>query len=184
MARTMKWRNQIYEIAARVRNSRTETWTRTDLERVFDLKRASVQTLMKAIGGVEDLGGKHVVSRDSLLSYLDALIKADDAGQEHRTRVAEAQPVPRPRTLERAVPEDLRSIMVRDLPPEITIEPGRIEIRGANAEAILESLVVLGMALQNDLDTAARILASPRPQPDPMDDELRRMFAGLREKKP
>lgn len=180
MARPLKWRAHIYQIAASVRNAKTETWDRKDIQHVFNVGRVSSQTLMKAIGDIDDIGGKHVVSRTSLLAYLSSLIEADDLGQVHRTRVVEAEPVPRPRYL-KAIPEDMRSIMVRDLPPEITLEPGRIEIRGSDAVSLMERLCLLAQAMENDLDSATFKLNPPPPNHEQLDDDLRQMFAELRE---
>ena len=42
--------------------------------------------------------------------------------------------------------------MLPDLPPNITLEPGRLEIRADNAQAMLESLVALAMVMTNDLE--------------------------------
>ncbi|RZU29810.1 hypothetical protein [Edaphobacter modestus] len=182
MGRQIKWRHEIHTIASSVRNSQTETWTRRDIERVFCVSRGSAQTIMRAVGEIQDLGGKHVVSRASLLSYLDVLITADDLGLEHRARLNTSLPVPRVRLLKMQVPDDLRTVMVRDLPPEITLEPGRIEICGANSVVLMERLLALALALQNDLDTAAQILDPPRHTPELIDNELSKMFRELAER--
>ena len=42
--------------------------------------------------------------------------------------------------------------MMPDPPHNITIEPGRIEVKAATAEAMLEVLVTLAMIMQNDLE--------------------------------
>jgi hypothetical protein len=93
----------------------------------------------------------------------------------------EAEPVPRPKLL-KAVPEDMRSIMVRDLPPEIILETGRIEIRGADAVSLMERLCLLAQAIQNDLDSAALKLNPASPIQDHVDESLRQMMVELREK--
>lgn len=182
MARLIKWRHDVHSILARVRNSKTETWTRYDLEIAFCVKRASAQSLMKAIGNVDNLGGKHVVSRDSIISYLEAMIQADDLSLEHRARLDMAEPVARPRGIPVSVPDDLRHIMIRDLPQEVAIEPGHIHVRGADPIAVIENLLRLAHALQNDLDTAMQHLTPSRPHPDPIDDDLRQLFANLEAK--
>lgn len=71
--------------------------------------------------------------------------------------------------------------MVRDLPPEITLEPGRIEIRGADAVSLMERLCLLAQAMQNDLDSATLKLNPPPPAQEHLDDGLRQMFVELRE---
>ena len=58
-----------------------------------------------------------------------------------RSRLDGAEPVPRPRTLRVALPADLRHAMLPDLPANITLEPGRLEVRAGTAVDMLESLV-------------------------------------------
>jgi hypothetical protein len=137
---------------------------------------------MRAIGDVYDIGGKHFVSRASLLTYIEAVIKADDPALAHRARLDVSHAKPRPRPIGQEIPKELRSVMVRDLPTDITLEPGRLEIRGPNAERIVEMLVLLAQALQNDLHTATQLLDPPRIQLEHVDLELRAMFAELRAK--
>ena len=48
-------------IRERAAHSRTETWSRKDIERLFGISRASAQNLMKAIGEVQAVGGTHFV---------------------------------------------------------------------------------------------------------------------------
>lgn len=183
MARPIKWRDRVYELRERVKNSRIETWTRPDLQNLFDVSRASAQSLMKAIGDVQQLGPIHVVSRSSLLSYLESLIAADDLTKMHRDRLVQSAPVPRPRRIEVQLPDDLRTVMVRDLPHDsFTLQPGRLEIRGCSAIQIVERLVLLAQALQNDLDSAASLLDPPRPARPQDDADLKALFVSLREK--
>jgi hypothetical protein len=180
MARTLSWRDRLPEIRSRVQNSVIESWTRRDFESVFEVKRAAAQLLMKAVGGIANLGGTYVIDRPSLLAFLENLEKADDLEAARREKLLLAETVPRPRHLKQTLPEDLRSVMVRDLPAEITLEPGRLEITGANAEKIIEMLCLLAQAFENDLETVAQLLDPPRSQPVPVDDELRTLFADLR----
>lgn len=182
MARTLSWLDRIYSIRERVRASSLETWTRSDLEDIFEIKRVSAQNLMKAIGEVTNFGGKYFVSRTSLLSYLDELHAADDVEGLHRERAALAEPVARPRRLKMAIQEDQRSIMVADLPDTIQLEPGRVEIRGKDAEEVLQGLLLLAQALQNDLDTAQMTLSPPQPRPEVGDDEMRTLFRDLQDR--
>jgi hypothetical protein len=70
------------------------TWGRVDIEELFGVGRATAQTLMKAIGEVQPVGGAHFVERSSLLSFLDAMIAAPDFDQAFRDRVREADAPP------------------------------------------------------------------------------------------
>jgi hypothetical protein len=180
MARTLSWRHRLPEITHRVQNSAIETWTRTDLESVFEIKRASAQLLMKAVGEIHNLGGKHVIDRLSLLEFLKALAEADNPESGRRERLLRAEAVPHSRSIKVSLPEELRTVMVRHLPPEISLEEGRLGITGRNAREILDRLVLLSRALQNDLDTALQLLDPPPVVPQVDDQELRALFTDLR----
>lgn len=152
MARPVKWARDLHLLRERAARSRVETWSRQDVERLFGVGRATAQTLMKAIGEVQSVAGAHFVDRPSLLSFLDGMIKAPSVDGAMRARLAEAEPVPRPKALRVSLPPDLRNAMLPDLPPNITLEPGRLEIRAGSAEALLESLVTLAIVMTNDLE--------------------------------
>jgi hypothetical protein len=168
------------EIRKRVENSVIETWTRKDIEAVFEIKRTVAQLLMKAIGEIQNIGGVHLIDRNSLLAFLDQIDHSENPEIAHREKILLAEPVPRPRHIKNTLPQGLRSIMLRDLPPEITIDHGRLEIVGDNAEEVLSRLLLLAQAIQNDMDTVTEKL-DPAPLPRVVnDDELRDLFADLR----
>jgi hypothetical protein len=181
MARTVRWRDQIPSLQDLIRKSVVETYTREDLERVFGVKRVAAQQLIKAIGEVTNLGGKYVVSRASVLNFLESVAQAGNVESAVRTRIQEAEPVPRPRFLKNTLPQDMRSVMLRDLPEGISIAQGRIEIKGANAIEVIERLLALAMGLQNDYESFAQVLDPPPVPPQIEVDDLREMFARMRE---
>lgn len=153
-----------------------------DLERVFGVKRAAAQQLMRAIGEVTNVGGKYVVSRSSVLNFLESARQAESVESAVRTRIQEADPVPRPRFMKNPLPEDMRSVMFRDLPDSVSITQGRIEILGDNVTEVTEMLLLLAMAMQNDYESIAQVLDPPPTPPSVEVDELREMFARLRQK--
>jgi hypothetical protein len=71
--------------------------------------------------------------------------------------------------------------MARHLPPAIAFHPGSLVITGASSTEILEHLCLLAQALQNDLATIQTMLDPPPKTPSVEQDELRAMFARLRE---
>ncbi|MBW4038797.1 MAG: hypothetical protein HIU91_07955 [Acidobacteria bacterium] len=180
MARKIKWRHDLHSMTERVRRSKTECWTRSDIEDLFNVKRASAQTIMRAIGSIDVLGTLHTVSRTSLLSYLEGMILADNLELSHRERVHNFNPAPRRKAITVSVPPEMRSVMVRDLPPEVHLGPGRVEVSGDTVVQIVERLVLLGLALQNDLGTAADIMMPPSPSSSGFNDELKALFQDLR----
>ena len=180
MARPVKWSRDLHAIRERAVHSRTETWSRVDVERLFNVGRATAQTLMKAIGEIQTVGAAHFIDRPSLLGFLNAMIDAPSVDEALRTRILKADPPPKPKTMRISLPGDLRNAMMPDLPPNIILGPGRLEIMAETAEAMLESLMVLALIMQNDLD---RFAAALQPPPDlrPVEDEdMRRLFERLR----
>ena len=161
MARPVKWARDLHLLRERAARSRTETWSRQDIEHLFAVGRATAQTLMKAIGEVATVGAAHFVERPALLGFLDAMIDAPAVEEAMRARLAEAEPVPRPKPLRVSLPADLRHAMLPDLPANITLEPGRLEIRAETTEGMLESLVALAMVMTNDLERFRQVVEPP-----------------------
>jgi hypothetical protein len=180
MARPVKWSRDLHSIRERAAHARTETWGRLDIEQLFGVGRATAQTLMKAIGEVQPVGGAHFVERSSLLSFLDAMIDAPDFDLALRSRVREADAPPSPKPLRVALPSDLRSIMLRDLPENISLSPGRLEITADSAVVMLESLALLAQAMQNDLAQVQAIWEPAAEPPEVEDDDLRAFLSELR----
>lgn len=162
MARPVKWARDLHLLRERASRSRIETWSRQDIEHLFGIGRATAQTLMKAIGEVQSVAGAHFVERSSLLAFLDAMIAAPSVDDAMRGRLAKAEPVPRPKALRVSLPADLRRAMLADLPPNIRLEPGRLEIRAETAEGMLESLLALAMVMNNDLERFEAAVRVPR----------------------
>ena len=184
MPRPLKWVRDLHLLRERAARSRTETWSRRDVEAFFGVGRATAQSLMKTIGEVQAVGGAHFVERPALLAFLDAMIQAPSVDQAWQERQAAAEPVPRPRTLKVSLPDDLRRAMLPDLPPNVLLEPGRLEIRAETAEAMLEGLIALAMVMQNDLDRF-RDAIEPPPAPPAVDDQdFQELFGRLRERRP
>jgi len=176
MPKPISWSNRLHEIRDSVRRSKVQTWSRRNLEDLFQVKRASAQSLMKAIGGIQNIGGTHLVDRVALQQFLEHAIETEDLSFTVQQSKLNSGPVPKSRRLGFALPVEMRSIMVDDLPKAIRLEPGRLTIEGADAEAIIESLYVLAQAMQNDLYTVQMML-DPVPQPPAVEeDELHRLF--------
>lgn len=180
MARPVKWSRDLHPIRERAIHSRTETWSRQDIERLFDIGRASAQSLMRAIGDVQSIGGTHFVDRGSLLSFLDEMIAAESVEAGMQARLLEADAPPKPKPLRVALPTDLRNVMLRDLPENIRLCAGRLEITADTAIAMLESLTLLAQAMQNDLERVQLLLEPPLAKPKIDDVNLRALLDELR----
>jgi hypothetical protein len=179
MPKPVSWSYRAHEVRERVRHSKTQTWTRRDIEDLFEVKRASAQTLMKAIGGIQNVGGTHLVDREVLLEFLDQTIAADDVSGAVRSRREEAAPPPQPKRMKFSLPGELKSVMAANLPENIELVPGRLSISGRGSEEIIEALYLLAQALQNDLGTIQGLLDPLPERPQVADNELRKLFADL-----
>lgn len=182
MARPIKWARDIYPIRERAKGARTETWSRTEVERLFGVGRATAQSLMRAIGEIQPVGGAHFVERPALLAFLDAMIAAPSVEEGLRERMLEAEPAPRSKTLRVSIPADLRSAMLPDLPPNIILSPGRLEVSAPTAMRMLESLVALAMVMQNDLERFQEVIEPQRQPSQPSSEELHEGLRGRRTK--
>ncbi len=179
MARPVKWSREIPAIRERAARSRTETWSRREIEFLFGVGRVSAQSLMRAIGERQPVAGAHFVDRAALLAFLDRMAEAPAVEEELRARLNEAEPAPRPKPLRIALPVNLRSAMLPDLPANIRLSPGRLEITAATACDLLESLAALASVMQND-DRWQDLIEPPARPPATSDDEICAFLADLR----
>ena len=179
MPRPVLWSRDLHTLRERTTHSRIETWSRGDLEHLFGVSRASAKTLLKAIGNIQTVNKAHFVDRASLLAFLDDMIAADSVEAALQEKLAAAEPAPKPKALRVSLPEDLRRAMLPDLPANVSLSPGRIEITADTAIGMVESLFTLAMIMQNDLDRWQKAIEPP-PQPAEVDEELREFLAHLR----
>lgn len=180
MPRPVPWSRDLHPLREKVAHSRTETWSRQDIERLFGIRRVSAQNLMKAVGNVQTVGAAHFVDRSSLLTFLDEMIAADSVEAALQRRLAAAEPPPRPKALQVSLPDDLRRAMLPDLPANVTLSPGRIEITADTAIGMVESLFALAMIMQNDLDRWQQAIEPP-PAPATVDEDLKNFLVHLRQ---
>lgn len=180
MPKPISWSYRMHEIRDHVARSKIQSWSRRDLENLFEVKRASAQSLMKAIGGIQNIGGTHLIDRDELLEFLERSIASDDLSATVQKSRLESGPAPRPKRITFSLPPELRTVMAPDLPASIRLEPGRLTIEGSDSVAVIESLYLLAQVMQNDMDTVQQML-DPLPQAPPVeDDDLRSLFRDLR----
>ena len=178
MPRPLKWSRDLHAIRDRADRSRTETWSRRDIQDLFSIGASSGQSLMRVIGEIQVVGGTYFIDRSSLLGFLDSMVAADSIEEAMRERLENAARVPRPRSLRVVLPAEFRRAMMPDLPANITVEPRRLEVRADSAVAMLESLVMLATVMQNDLDRFQQAIEPP--MTIDADKELRSMFDRLR----
>src|ERR1700739_1800515 len=112
MPRPVKWSRDLHAIQERALRSKTETWSRLDIEDLFNVGRVSAQTLMKAIGEIQSVGGAHFVERSALLTFLGKMVEAQSVNSALRDSLIDAPPLPRPKRMRVPIPEDLRNAMI------------------------------------------------------------------------
>ena len=181
MPRPVKRALDLHLLRERATRTRTETWSRQDLEHLFSVGRATAQTLMKAIGNIQPIGATHFIDRPSLLEFFDAMIAAPSVEEGLRDRLAEAEPAPARKRMKVSLPQDLRHAMLPDLPSNIALSAGLLEIRSQTAVGMLESLIALATIMQNDLDRFQALIEPTRTSPVE-DADLRRWIERMRER--
>lgn len=173
MPRPVKWARDLHAIRDRAMKSRVETWSRVDIEYLFNVGRATAQTLARAIGEVQTVAGAHFVDRASLIAFLDEMIEAPSVEKALRMRLIDSPSPPRRRSLKVPIPADLRNAMVTDLPDHIQVIPGELTIRVSDLENLLESLAIFAKILENDFAGVQKLIEVP---PPPVNDESVREF--------
>lgn len=179
MPRPVKWSRDLHPIRDRANRSKTETWSRKDIEHLFGIGTSSAQSLLKAIVEVQAVGGTHFVDRDSLHAFLDEMVQAESVEEALRLRLERSLPVLRPAPLRTSLPSELRRVTLDDLPDNVEVREGEVRITGANAEQVVEGLLLLAQVLQNDLESV-RLRLDPEPFPAAVDEGLRAMLASMR----
>jgi hypothetical protein len=182
MPKPVSWSNRIYDIRQRVRNAKLQTWSRRDIEDLFEVRRATAITLMKSIGNLQIIGGTHFVDRANLLEFVEQAEQAEDLTGSVRSRRLEAGPAPKPSKLNYSLPTELKTVMALDLPKNIRLEEGRLTITGADSAEVIAGLYALAQALQNDLGSIQAQLDPVPKRREVGNDELRSFFAQLERK--
>lgn len=179
MPKPISWADRAHSIRERASNSKAQTYTRQDVESLFEVKRVAAQKLMKLIGGIHAIGPIHVIEGSELLNFLNVVIAAPSVAEGVQTCLLNQEPAPRVRPLRRTLPAELRSLMCRDLPSNIELRPGELRVVGPTAEAIFEGMLMIAQAVTNDLETAVSLLEPPVVISRAETDDLRQLFARL-----
>jgi hypothetical protein len=151
VAKTVPWEHRAPELRNRVRDSATETWTRKDIMDLFEVRSTAAKKILRAVGQVHRLGTSYFVERQDLLALLEKTTKRQSVTAEFRRNLLAFQP-PRRRPIPFTLDDQHRVTRAEDLPANIQLETGRLEIRGADRDDILRSLKLLISALENDYE--------------------------------
>jgi len=154
VAKTVPWEHRAQELRNRVNDSATETWTRKDVMDLFEVRSTAAKKILRAVGKVHRIGTSYFVERQDLLALLEKTTKRQSVTAEFRRNLLAFQP-PRRRPIPFALDDQHRVTRAEDLPANIQLEQGRLEIRGADRDDILRSLKLLISALENDFEGVA-----------------------------
>ncbi len=162
VAKTVPWEHRAHQLRDRVRDSATETWTRKDIMDLFEVRSTAAKKIIRAVGNVHKIGTSYFVERQDLLALLEKTTKRQSVTAEFRRNLLAFQP-PRRRPIPFTLDDQHRVTRAEDLPANIQLEQGRLEIRGADRDDILRGLKLLISALENDFEAVTSYW-------DPVDD--------------
>lgn len=167
MARPKPWFPQIAKIINVLEASEDSSFTRADIEEVFQIRRSAAVALMKVAGNAAHAActAKATVSRENLLSYLRYSPEAQDAMQELTRRANLAHKL-------KAAGEDakLKAVVLpvtsadewctlQDL-PNVSIEPGMLRVAFSDPKELMADLWRLCKAAGGDWGAFERACGS------------------------
>lgn len=178
MPKAFSWKNRLPEIREEIAHSNKECWERGDIGTTFKLESTAAKKLMRTIGDVQRIGP--FVLREKILRFLDKTDEAVDLYSTVRSLQAEARPVPVRKPLRINLDDDSSVVTADQLPANVILEPGRLEITGASAQEIYRGLAMLARAVEFDpMGVDGRLDPLPVP-PEVEDDDLKALFTDLR----
>lgn len=85
MDRPVKWSRELHSNFGARRTRSYRNLGPRGLDELFGVSRATPQTLMKANGEVQPVGGTHFSERSARPRFLDAMVDAPDLGRAFRS---------------------------------------------------------------------------------------------------
>lgn len=187
MPRPLSWLPRLAEIRRSVTGSVRAYYDRPAIETLFQVQPRAAGKLMALLPRSQALGRSHLVEREQLGKFLDAMAAADD------TAGALAQWKTRDRKVSRRRPRiQFRRALLTDgtlaaLPDNVVLERGRLEIRFATLQQMVESLAMIAGSLANDEELFCAAYEPMRERTEAQlkaeaeREDMRRMFEELRE---
>jgi hypothetical protein len=175
MAATPSWMLQIPDIIADLNHLSAPVVDRAMFEKLFGVKRRRAIDLMQRFGGFRS-GNTVLVERLALIAGLEHLLHGPDYDREYARKqrlVEELDVLERNRAAARIklrVSADVRDRTAYDLPPGISLEPGRLVVEFSAAEELFGKLFELAQAAANDFDGVCNAVTLSAP---PKTDALR-----------
>lgn len=159
------WLPRIHEILGVLRNSKIKEFDRTAIEHLFELQRRAALTLIEQAGATKS-GGRHIVTRKNLISWVESIESTEGQELERRKRLARqlqddvslykaARREAGLKNVSFTLPKEFISTTFASLPDGIEISAGRIcvSFQPGDPESACQLLYLLGIALTNDFDS-------------------------------
>jgi hypothetical protein len=164
VARSVSWLPRLHEIRRSVENSVRSHYDRRDLELLFKLQPRAAGKLLDLLH-TTTIGSAHLVERNALRKFLDAVNEAEDVAALCLRQRLEKENVSRrkPRSLVR---RDLDPVGLAALPSWIMITRGRLSIEFETTEQLAEGLLMLARIFESDGDQFAALYEPQRIKSD------------------
>lgn len=176
--RPASWLPRLYDITRSVTNSVRSHYQRRDLELLFELQPRAAQKLLKMLPTTE-VGTGHLVSRETLLSFLARVRDAEDTTVLFEQLRQDRHNSSR-KKIRSLVQTDFAPASFASLPQRVTLSPGRLEVTFQTVDELAESLMKIAQLLAEEGDLFATSYEPKKPPKfDDEADEVQRMFAEL-----
>ncbi len=166
MARPISWLPRLDAIARSVAGSARSHYTSRDLERILEVQPRSAQMLLNLLPTVR-IGKNLLVERDALAALFERLRQSEDPAATLAALRAQPRPPATRRSLRDLLPRDIAA-GTTELPANVELERGSLQIRFANLEELANALYRLAILLEGDLDGFAERY-EPETTVDPAD---------------
>ena len=180
MPRPISWLPRLHEIRRSVGKSVRSHYSRTDLESLFGLQPRAAQKLLEMLPTIT-IGTSRLVERDALSEFLERVHGSEDASTAVQQQRAEVARAPR-KKLRALVRTDSVATTLNNIPANLVLEPGRVEVRFETLEELAQTLFSLAQVLDGqEEEFAERFEPRMEQPPSPERDEVRRMFGALQQ---
>jgi hypothetical protein len=155
MPATPQWFLRLPDIIDELSRLSIPVIDRAGVESIFKVGRRRAIQLMHGFGGYQ-VGKTFIVDRSALVAELEAKCTSEAFEFERRRKARLTEELERTRRslpgrqVQITVPPDVRSRVIADLPPGITLRPGELRIEFFGTEDLLRHLFELSQAILND----------------------------------
>jgi hypothetical protein len=158
------WCGHLEEAIAELRALPYPWVDRLTLERILRVRRRRAQQILQPCVK-QQVGATGVADREELIAHLRELANGQFVYYERRRRERLAKTIQdlnqawksQPKTLVEA-PTAIVNQELSDLPPGVTLAPGKLIVEFSTAAEALEKLLAIAMAAGNDLDGYERLV--------------------------